>query len=301
MEDIMRSINDMKAEGRKIMGEITDQKRAREKMYDIDTRTEKGRQDMLDLARKELTVLGRSEYFDKMIDTLDMNYDRFVEHEMQALSGRTPEGRKELAVLAGIERKEYGETERFRRMLDKGSITPQAFEYFDKNGELPGMKKSGVSFRGREEGRVPQEERERKAEQREMQQAREKMDAQRANAALESAYSAMKRGDTAHVQRILRENGMKQSDLSRYARQVSGEIHRDGSSVSFGSYESDKRFTTSELERDIAAGREIATKNRIKELEEIEKKKQAEEKAKAEAKKKAEEAKKKEEEDKKKK
>lgn len=294
MEDIMRSINEIHSEGRKIMGEITDQKRAREKMYDIDTRTEKGRQDMLDLARKELTVLGRSDYFDKMLGTLDMNYEGFVEHEMQAIIGRTPEGRKELAILAGIERKEYGDTERFRQMLDKGSITPQAFEYFDKNGVLPGMKKGGVSFRGREEGRASQEERERKAEMREMQQAREKMDIQRANAAMESAYSAMKRGDTADVQRILRENGMKQSDLNSYARQVSrGEIRRGGGNVSFGSYESDKRFTTSELKRDVAAGREIATKNRLKELEEIEKKKQAEEKAKAEAKKKAEEDKKK--------
>ena len=140
---------------------------------------------------------------------------------------------------------------------------------------------------------------------------------------LESARSAMQRGDMARMMEILRAEGLGQSDLVSYMRRQGGEIRADCSNPSFGSLKSDAYYKTSELKRDLAAGREVAVHNRINELgdiakkmakeeqaklekkkqEELEKQKKAEEKKKAEEerKKQEEEAKKKAEEERKKK
>ena len=301
-DDLIRRIEEVKKEMSKELGKVNDQMRAREKLYEIDTRTQQGRKEMLDLARKEVSMFNRSEHFEKMIGALDMTYDQFVDHEMKYLNGRTPEGRSELATLAGIERREFGETERFRQMLDKGKITQAAFEYFDKNGELPGMKKN-LSFKGGadrqrgEETHNPREMKEAQARQEALAERREAQakerelanaarDAQRREDRLKEAYSAMKRGDAGQVREILAGAQLTQRDLMSYARMADrGEIRRDSSSPSFGSLQSDAYYKTSELKRDLAAGREVAVHNRVNELNDIGKKMVKEEQAKLEKKK----------------
>lgn len=148
---LSRQVREAMNEARKTMGEVSDLLRERDKAYEqvakVDTSTKEGWNEMLKMARFEVThFLDKSEKFDQMLDKLGMDYDRFVEHELKELDAGTEEGRQQMLSMATVEMRDHGDSACFRDMLDKAGASYQEFRHYQETGEMYGnVKKQDAS------------------------------------------------------------------------------------------------------------------------------------------------------------